>query len=125
MRAPVDLPEDYWKALSIMATGLGKQSRQHLVEEILVNVVDQNPGLLQEARALMHADKRRDFNVDIKIDVPERIPDAELKTYRFFRHNGTTVEGVGTIPQEALKNATGKKMDMKAYEEEFERYEVV
>lgn len=123
MRVLVGLDPVYWDALSILARGTGRKSRQELVEDILVEVVNGNKGLLDEARQMRQ--RAEELKIEVKIDAPPLIPDAKVKRYRFISKDGTILEGVGAMPMDALKAATGRAYTFAEYNEEFERHDIV
>lgn len=124
MKILVELSDNYARALTILARTVGKPSRQQFIEDLLRGVVDQNPGLLADADEMIAKEKGGAYKVGVKVELPqpEKIP---IKRYRFTRRNGEVVEGIGSLPMEALKEAVGRAYTFAEYNEEFERHDII
>lgn len=124
MKIMIEIPEDYGRALMIMAKGTDKNSRQQLIVDLLKEVVDQNKGLLEQSRAVMNAEKSLNFNTSVRIDMPKE-PEPRKKKYRFTRRDGGVLEGEGATAGKALAEAMGRTLSYEEYNAEFEKHEII
>lgn len=124
MKILIEMGDDYARALTIMARGLNKSSRQELIADVLSKLVDQNTGLLEQSRAIIAAEKGLGFNDKVQIDLPKE-PPIPMKRYRFLQKGGEVIEGDGVDPMSALRALLGREITYAEYKEEFDGHESV
>lgn len=132
MKNQVDMPPEYWAALSIGADLFGYFSRHEMVVAILKAWVDKHPSMLEKGKekAALSGKAREVAMVDprsLLVDIPNF--NSALKEYRYrFWYRDTErgyIDSVGPYPLDAYMKFVGRVLSQAEFDEMFTRYEVL
>ena len=112
----LQVDDDYASALSLMAIKINK-SRKAMMEDLMKELIDQNPTLLSQAREA--------FNMKLETPGTKTVLEESVKRYKFFRKAGGFDFNEGRNPQEALAAIHGRFFPHTEYLETYTHHEIV
>jgi len=132
MKNQIDLPPEYWAALSIGADLFGYFSRHEMVTVILKAWVDKQPSLLEKGkeRAALSGKAKEVVMVDprrLMVDIPNLNGVLKENRYRFWYRDEEQgyIDSVGPYPRDAYMKFVGRELSQAEFDEMFTRYEVL